>query len=104
MKLMHLKKAIVATVVLAAAAFTTQSFTKTETVTSDTVFYYDSPDTSPGAFADVNNWSTTGSSSCIAKGNRPCQILVPEGTTLDDQIGGMTNEQVLALHPNERKP
>lgn len=31
-------------------------------------------------------------------------MTVPEGSSLSDVIDGLTNAQVLAIHPSERRP
>lgn len=71
---------------------------------AETVYYYNSNDLSEGAFATVGNWSSTISPSCLAFGNRPCKMTVPQGASLSDQIGSKTNDDVLAIHPEERRP
>lgn len=70
----------------------------------DTVYYYNSNDLSEGSFATVSNWSNSISPSCVSLGDRPCKMTVPTGSTLNAQIGGKTNTQVLAIHPGERRP
>lgn len=70
----------------------------------ETVYYYNSNDLSEGAFATVANWSSSISPSCLTSGDRPCKMTVPEGTSLSDQIGSKTNDDVLAIHPDERRP
>lgn len=92
---------------LAAALLTagiTMSFKMAESKDVDTVYYYSSNDVSEGAFATVGNWSSSISPSCLTSGNRPCKMTVPEGTSLSDQIGGKTNDEVLAIHSDERRP
>ena len=79
------------------------SFKMAESKTVDTVYYYNSNDTDPGAFAEDTNWTTSESFSCITLSDKPCKMTVPPGTTLNDQIGGKTNAQVLAIHPTERR-
>ena len=70
----------------------------------DTVYYYNSDDLTEGAFATVGNWSNSISPSCVSLGNRPCKMTVPEGTSLSDQIGSKTNDDVLAIYQDERRP
>ncbi len=82
----------------------TMSFKVAESHKADTVYYYNSSDLSEGAFADVNNWATSPTFTCVTQGKRPCKMRVAPGGTLDDQIAGKTNAQVLAIHPNERRP
>ena len=92
---------------LAAALLTagvTMSFKVAEENAAETVYYYNSNDVSEGAFATVGNWSSSISPSCLTSGNRPCKMTVPEGTSLSDQIGGKTNDEVLDIHPDERRP
>ena len=96
----------VAVAVFFTAAIGAMSFKKSGNKAAKvaTIYYYNNTDTSPGAFSNVANWSTGGSNVCESRGSRPCQAIVEEGQTLNDVIGGLTNAQVLAMHPNERKP
>lgn len=93
---------------LAAALLTagiTMSFKMAENNKADTIYTFNSSDLSEGSFAKTANWmvgsSTTG---CLTSGNRPCNIVVPSGSSLSSEIGGLTNSQVLAIHPTQRKP
>ena len=92
-------------VAIAAVMFTgtLMSFKIVEKKAADKQFYYNSTSTSAGAFANVSNWAEGAGSSCLTTGNKPCTIAVPEGQDLVDVIGGMTNAQVLAIHPSERR-
>ncbi|MCW4452448.1 hypothetical protein OK344_09525 [Kaistella sp. BT6-1-3] len=92
---------------LAAALLTAgviMSYKVAEEKAAETVYYYNSNDVSEGAFATVGNWSSSISPSCLTSGNRPCKMVVPDGTSLSDQIGGKTNDEVLDIHPDERRP
>lgn len=92
---------------LAAALLTagvTMSYKVAEEKAAETVYYYNSNDVSEGAFATVGNWSSSISPSCLTSGNRPCKMVVPDGTSLSDQIAGKTNDEVLDIHPDERRP
>ena len=72
---------------------------------ADTIYTYNSADLSPGAFANTANWMVVPSApGCVTSGNRPCNIAVPAGSTLASQISGLSNSQVLAIHPTQRKP
>lgn len=83
----------------------TMSFKVAESHEDDTVYTYDSFDLSPGAFANTANWKVVSSvPACASSGKRPCNMIVPAGSTLGAQISGLTNSQVLAIHPTERKP
>ncbi|MCG2793417.1 MAG: hypothetical protein L6262_07735 [Weeksellaceae bacterium] len=92
-------------VAIAAVMFTgtVMSFKMTEKKTDVQQFYYNSTDTSAGAFSQESNWAVGAGSSCLTTGNKPCTITVPEGQDLIDVIGGLTNPQVLAIHPMERR-
>lgn len=93
-------------VAIAAVMFTgsVMSFKILEKKTAAQQFYYNSPDTSAGAFSQESNWSIVEENvSCLTNGNKPCTITVPDGQDLVDVIGGMTNAQVLAIHPSERR-
>ncbi|MGV4415471.1 hypothetical protein [Chryseobacterium sp. T1] len=93
-------------VAIAAIMFTgaLMSFKIVEKKAADKQFYYNSTNTSEGAFSNVNNWVEGTSPSCLESGNRPCSMIVPEGSDLEDVISGLTNDQVLAIHPTERRP
>lgn len=84
----------------------TMSFQMAEKEAVDTIYTYNSSSTAEGEFANSSNWMVVLStpSDCELQGTRPCNITVPEGSTLDSQIAGLTNAQVLAIHPLERKP
>lgn len=79
------------------------SFKIVEKKTADQQFYYNSTDTSAGAFSQESIWAVGAGSSCLTFGNKPYTIAVPEGQDLVDVIGGMTNSQVLAIHPSEKR-
>ena len=96
-----INSAALAAVIFAGA---TMSFKIVEKKSTDKQFYYNSTDTSEGAFSEVANWQEGTSPSCIAFGDRPCSMTVPEGNNLSDVIDGLTNAQVLAIHPSERRP
>jgi hypothetical protein len=68
-----------------------------------TQYYYNSNSVATGAFSQESNWAEGSGSSCVMLGNKPCTITVPEGQDLIDVIGGLTNDQVLAIHPSERR-
>lgn len=93
-------------VAIAAVMFTgaTMSFKIIEKKAEETQFYYNSSDVTEGSFSDVNKWTEGTSPSCLVSGDRPCKMIVPEGSSLNDQIGGLTNAQVLAIHSGERRP
>ena len=98
-----LKKHFMLMVALLTAGVT-MSFKVGESHKAETVYYYNSSDLSEVAFANVSNWSTAIKPTCLATGNRPCSMVVPQGSSLNDQIGGKTNDEVLAIHPDERRP
>ena len=93
-------------VAIAAIMFTgtLMSFKIAEKKTAVSQFYYNSTDISEGAFSNVSNWAEGTSPSCLTSGNKPCSMIVPDGSDLEDVISGLTNEQVLAIHPLERRP
>lgn len=96
----------VAVAVFCTAAIGAMSFKKSGNKAAKvaTIYYYNSTDTSPGAFSNVANWSTSGVADCLESGTRPCRMVVQEGQTLEDQLGGLSNAAVLNIHPDERKP
>ena len=74
-------------------------------VAADTIYTYNSTSKMEGDFANTSNWIVVSTTpSCLTTGTRPCNIVVPSGSTLSSIIGGLTNDQVLAIHNNERKP
>ncbi|WP_066439299.1 hypothetical protein [Chryseobacterium sp. CCH4-E10] len=93
-------------VAIAAIMFTgaLMSFKIVEKKAAETQYYYNSSDVTEGSFSDVNKWAIGTSPSCLTSGDRPCKMIVPEGDSLEDQIGGLTNAQVLAIHAGERRP
>ncbi|KMQ65272.1 hypothetical protein ACM39_16445 [Chryseobacterium sp. FH2] len=93
-------------VAIAAVIFSgaVMSFKVMEKKVADKQFYYNSTSTAEGAFQNVSNWVEGTSPSCLISGNRPCSMTVPDGSDLGDVISGLTNDQVLAIHPTERRP
>ncbi|MFT4092236.1 MAG: DUF6520 family protein [Niabella sp.] len=76
----------------------------TKTKAATTYFYIKTGTISAGDFANTANWSTTNNDEdCDISGNRPCQLDVPDGSTLSAQISGKSNAEVLALD-DSRKP
>ncbi len=67
-----------------------------------TVYHYTSNSTAAGAFATVANWAE-GAGDCGATGNKPCEIEVPDGSSLSDLIAGKTNAQVLSINSSSRR-
>ena len=51
------------------------------------------------AFHNVNNWTTaeSGSAGCVTSGERPCKVIVPDGSSLSTVLGSKTNAQVLDI-------
>lgn len=69
-----------------------------------TTYFYNSTDISAGAFANPSHWQTINDDvSCEVDGERPCNIVVPDGQTLGSVLAGKTNVQVLSMSPS-RKP
>ena len=75
------------------------SFKLAENNTADQNFYYISEDMTEGAFHDVNNWTSaeSGSTGCVTSGERPCRVIVPDGSSLSTVLGSKTNAQVLDI-------
>lgn len=103
MKTLHFIKAHAMIAVALLSIGITMSFKLADANRFDTVYYYQSTDTSEGAFADTSHWNTT-MATCATLGNRPCKVNVPTGSSLSAVIGGKTNAQVLAINPSERRP
>lgn len=67
-----------------------------------TSYFYNSNSTAPGAFANPNNYGTSNSGGCITNGSRPCEISVPDDSSLDDVLSGKNNTQVLNMSINRK--
>lgn len=104
MKLNQILKANAVAIAAVIFSGAVMSFKVMEKKSADKQYFYNSSDVSEGAFAEVANWQEGTSPSCITSGNRPCSMTVPEGSSLNDVIDGLTNAQVLAIHPSERRP
>lgn len=77
----------------------TMSFKMAENKAADQNFYYISEDMNEGAFHNVSNWTTaeSGSTGCVTSGERPCKVIVPDGSSLSTVLGSKTNAQVLDI-------
>lgn len=79
-----------------------KSEAKTETKVA-TIFHYASESTSPGAFANPDNWqSGVGSVACGTGENKPCQITAEDEADLESMLDGRTNSQVLSIVDSKR--
>lgn len=89
----------VAVAVFFTAAIGAMSFKKTVKNADDITYYYNSNNMSEGSFHNVSNWTTasSGAEGCVSEGVRPCRVIVPEGSTLNAELGSKTNAQVLAI-------
>lgn len=73
------------------------------TSNEDPKFYYDSESTSPGAFADMENWKQGDSPlSCNTGVNKPCEIIAEDDEELEEKLDGLNNSQVLAIAHTKR--
>ncbi|AQX10254.1 MULTISPECIES: hypothetical protein [Elizabethkingia] len=103
MKLQQFLKSNAIAIVAAITIGTTMSF-KLAGSPEGQDFYYDNESLSEGAFQNANNWTTQNKSTeCVIKGERPCKITVPEGSSLERIIGSKSNIQVLEISKG-RKP
>ncbi|OPB71135.1 hypothetical protein [Elizabethkingia meningoseptica] len=88
-------------VAIAAVIFSgaVMSFKVMEKKAADQTFYYISEDMNEGAFHNTANWtnSASGSAGCVTSGDRPCKVIVPEGSSLSSVLGSKTNSQVLGI-------
>ncbi|MBX3242291.1 MAG: hypothetical protein KIT80_14990 [Chitinophagaceae bacterium] len=82
-----------------AIAAVTMSF---KMVADPTTYHYVSNSTAAGAFATVSNWAE-GEGDCGPTGNKPCDIEVPDGSSLSAELAGKNNAQVLAINPSSRR-
>lgn len=86
---------------IAASSYTLMSFKANQ---APTTYFYNSVETDEGDFADLNHWDMIDTSNeCQTRGERPCSITVPDGSSLSDLISGKLNDQVLSIS-DERKP
>lgn len=88
-------------VAIAAVMFTgaVMSFKMAEKKAADQTFYYISEDMNEGAFHTTANWTNSagGSAGCVTSGDRPCKVIVPEGSSLSSVLASKTNAQVLTI-------
>lgn len=102
MKLNKISKIGIAIMIVFMMMFVVQSFQKDrKTNTNMTSYFYTSSDTTPGAYGNPNNWDDSGGGGCT-DGNAPCEIAVPDDTTLADHISGLSNSQVLAISKSRK--
>ncbi|WP_312362416.1 hypothetical protein [Sphingobacterium sp.] len=94
-----LKTNLFAVVAIAIAAVT-MSF---KLANNSTTYHYVSNSTAPGAFATPTNWEEGESDVCATTGNKPCEIEVPEGSSLSAELAGKNNAQVLAINPSSKR-
>jgi len=90
----------VAALVIAAGSFATFAFTNANTgETKAQNFRYVGNDTSPGAFADINNWEPGSSTdpTCGLDDKKPCQHSAIDETDLAAQLSGLSNTAVLNM-------
>lgn len=79
-----------------------KSEAKTE-VKVATLFHYASESTSPGAFANPDNWQPgAGSVACGTGENKPCQITAEDEEDLESMLAGKNNAQVLGIVSSKR--
>lgn len=74
--------------------------------TRTTVFHYASEDTTPGAFANPNNWEIGPSPSSLACGTgdeKPCELTAADEQDLADILTGNNNLQVLSIADSTRE-
>lgn len=98
-----------ASVAVAVAAVTNEnSADNSNSAIAPQTWHYDSTDTSPGAFSNAANWEPGNSApnTCETTGERPCEISVEASNELElqDILTGLTNDDVLDLNPNSKKP
>lgn len=68
-----------------------------------TTYHYVSNSTAAGAFATTSNWAEGESDECQTTGNKPCEIEVPDGSSLSTLLSGKNNAQVLAINPGSKR-
>ncbi|WP_139418565.1 hypothetical protein [Chryseobacterium mulctrae] len=92
-------------VAIAAVMFTgaLMSFKIAEKKAEPMQYFYNSSSVATGAFSQVSNWTEGVGSGCVTTGNKPCTITVPDGQDLIDVIGGLTNSEILDIHPLEKR-
>lgn len=89
-----------------AMSFTLVNKEKSEAKTerkAATLFHYASESTSPGAFANPDNWEPgAGSVACGTGENKPCQITAEDEADLESKLAGKNNTQVMGIVNNKR--
>lgn len=98
-------KLAVAALVIAAGSLGAFAFTKAEKEVKKATqtFHYVGNSTSPGAFANINNWEEGPSDlTCSESDVKPCQHDAIDRADLQSQLSGKTNPQVIAMVDHTR--
>ena len=94
MKTIKFLKINLVAIVAIVFASTVMSFNTHEKKIDGNYHYYNSAAVS--SFNTLSKWNVMNNSeNCIAGGERPCKVFVPEGQTLTDVIGGKTDQYIL---------
>ena|SRR5699024_345271 len=79
----------------------TMSFKLTE---DSTTYHFTGDSTQPGEFAKTSNWAVGNSDDdCQPLGDFPCEIEVPNESSLLQVIGNKSNEEVLDINPLSKR-
>lgn len=78
----------------------TMSFKLSE---DSTTYHFKGTSTDEGEFADPSNWEEGESNDCLTFGDFPCEIEVPNESSLLQVLGNKSNEEVLEINPFSRK-
>ncbi|ATL42190.1 hypothetical protein [Elizabethkingia occulta] len=102
MKINHFFKTNALAIAAIIFAGTTMSFKLAEKKAAPVTYFYNSSLTSAGAFADPSHWQATDLPGCETEGERPCKIIVPDGSSINAVLSGKTNAQVLSISMDRR--
>lgn len=78
----------------------TMSFKLSE---DSTTYHFTGDSTQPDEFAKTSNWEEGESNDCQPLGDFPCEIEVPNGSSLLQVLGNKSNEEVLQINPDSRR-
>ncbi|WP_166333053.1 hypothetical protein [Sphingobacterium chungjuense] len=101
------------TLILALIAIGTFAFTavmnkaKTPANKAVSTYHFTGDSNDEGQFSDIENWEPgPATDACGDRGEKPCEISV-EANDLDELetfLSGMSNQAVLQLNPNSKRP
>lgn len=103
-KLLMLTLSLIGVVAMSFALVNKETPEAKAEVKVQTTFHYASESTSPGAFANPDNWQSGGSPvACNTGEEKPCQITAEDEADLASKLSGRNNDQVLAIVDSRRE-